>query len=296
MRLRTYQIEEVVRLALNEDVGSGDVTTDSVVPEDAFATAAIYAENDGVVAGNDVAKLVFQMIDKRIIFSTLVNDGEKVEKGQTVATLEGPAGSILTGERVALNFLEHLSGIATRTHHFTDTIKYYNAKLTDTRKTTPGIRLLEKYAVKLGGGFNHRSGLYDAVLIKGNHIRLAGGIKQAVVLARENIPHTMRIEIEITQMEQVEEALAAKVDILMLDNMPPEQIKQVVQRVDGQALIEASGYVCSDKIVEVAKTGVDYISLGCLTDSTVPMGMELRIGEIKPGELITSEVPEEENE
>ncbi len=284
MRLSPYQIEDVVRLALAEDVGSGDVTTSSVVPENTIASAAIYAEEDGIVAGNDIAKLVFQMIDKRIIYSTHIQDGEEVEAGQAIATLEGPAGSILTGERVALNFLGHMSGIASRTNHFTDSIKYYSAKLTDTRKTTPGLRLLEKYAVKLGGGYNHRNGLYDAVLIKENHIRLAGGIKQAVVMARETIPHTMRIEVEINDIDQVEDALAAKVDILMLDNMSPDQIKQVVQKVDGQALIEAAGYVCSEKIIEVAKTGVDYISMDCLTDSSSPVPMELRIGEIKPGD------------
>ncbi len=284
MRLSPYQIEEVVRRALDEDVGSGDITTDSVVPESAFASATIFAKEEGIIAGEDVAKIAFRMIDRRIIFSPVVNDGELVEKGQTVATVEGPAQAILTGERVALNFLEHLSGIATKTHHFTEMIKYYNAKLTDTRKTTPGLRFLEKYAIRVGGGYNHRRGLYDAVLIKENHIRLAGGLKKAVVLARENIPHTMRIEVEINDMEQVEEALAAKVDILMLENMPPDLIKKVVQVVDGRAIIEASGHVCGEKIIEVAKTGIDYISLGCLTDSTEPLGMSLKIGEIKPGQ------------
>lgn len=281
MKLSQFQIEEIVRRALVEDVGSGDITTDSIVPVNTFAAATIIAREAGIIAGGDVAKLVFNLVDKRIVYSPLIRDGEEVEADQPVATVEGPAMGVLTGERVALNFLQHLSGIATTTAKLAAKIKYYNAKITDTRKTTPGLRLLEKYAIRVGGGFNHRRGLYDAVVIKENHLRLSGGIKQAVALSRENIPHTMRIEVECSSLEQVEEALDARVDIIMLDSLPPEQIREVVQKVDGQAIVEVSGDISGDKIVEIAKTGVDYISLDCLTDAFDRLDLVLRIGEVK---------------
>lgn len=289
MRLSLFQIEDTVRHALAEDVGSGDITTDSIVPVNTFAAATIIAREAGVIAGSDVAKLVFNLVDRRIVYSSLVQDGEEVGADQPVATVEGPGMGILTGERVALNFLQHLSGIATTTAKLAAKIKYYNAKITDTRKTTPGLRLLEKYAIRVGGGFNHRRGLYDAVVIKENHLRLSGGIKQAVALSRENIPHTMRIEVEVSSLEQVEEALDARVDIIMLDSLPPEQIKEVVQKVDGQAIVEVAGEISGDKIVEIAKTGVDYISLDCLTDAFDRLDLVLRIGEVKPE--LSGEVP-----
>lgn len=284
MNISLYQVEEIVRRALEEDVGSGDITTDSLVPETAFAVGTITAREPGVIAGGDVAKMVFSLLDRRIVFSPLVKDGDEVTAGQPVATVEGPARGILTGERVALNFLQHMSGIATLTAKYAASIRYYNAKLTDTRKTIPGMRLLEKYAVRVGGGYNHRYGLYDSVLIKANHIRMAGGIKPAVALARESIPHTMRIEVEVQKMEQLTEALEARVEIIMVTDMMPEMIKQVVQRVDGQANVEVSGSICGEKIVEIAKTGVDYISLDCLADSFQPLEMDLTIGEIRGSE------------
>ncbi|MGI5839913.1 MAG: carboxylating nicotinate-nucleotide diphosphorylase [bacterium] len=283
MKLSQFQIEDIVRRALVEDVGSGDITTDSIVPVNTFAAATIIAREAGIIAGGDVAKLVFSLVDRRIVYSPLVQDSEEADAGQPVATVEGPGMGILTGERVALNFLQHLSGIATTTARLAAKIKYYNAKITDTRKTTPGLRLLEKYAIRVGGGFNHRRGLYDAVVIKDNHLRLSGGIKQAVALSRENTPHTMRIEVEVNSLAQVEEALDARVDIIMLNSMPPEQIKEVVQKVDGRAIIEVSGDISGDKIVEIAKTGVDYISLDSLTDAFNRLDLVLQIGEVKSG-------------
>ncbi|GAF10581.1 quinolinate phosphoribosyltransferase [Paenibacillus pini JCM 16418] len=222
---------ESIRLWLREDVGSGDVTTQYTIPAGHNSKGIIHAKEDGIVAGIPVAELVFEVVDPSLNFTAHVQDGQVVKKGTVLAEVEGSTHHILTGERIALNLLQRLSGIATRTRMFVDALGGLPTRLVDTRKTTPGHRMLEKYAVRVGGGANHRFGLYDAVMIKDNHIKGAGGIRKAVERARANIPHTMTIEVETESMEQVEEALEAKADIIMLDNMSTDLMKQAVQRI-----------------------------------------------------------------
>ncbi|WP_334075523.1 MULTISPECIES: carboxylating nicotinate-nucleotide diphosphorylase [Paenibacillus] len=277
---------ESIRLWLKEDVGSGDVTTGVTIPSGHQSKGIIHAKESGVIAGMPVAQLVFEVVDPMLAFTPLVQDGQHVEKGAVLAEVEGSTHSILTGERLALNLLQRLSGIATRTRSFVDALEGLPVRLVDTRKTTPGHRMLEKYAVRTGGGANHRFGLYDAVMIKDNHIKGAGGIAQAVSRARKNIPHTMTIEVEAESLEQVEEALQAGADIIMLDNMGPDLMKEAVRRIKVIAphvKTEASGNVNLQTVRRIAESGVDVISVGRLTYSFENLDISLDLGEKKEG-------------
>lgn len=275
---------ESIRLWLKEDVGSGDVTTMTTVPAGHESKGIIHAKEDGIVAGIPVAELVFQVVDPSLSFTAYVKDGEHVSKGTVLAVVEGSTHHILTGERIALNILQRLSGIATRTRIFVDALEGLPAKLVDTRKTTPGHRMLEKYAVRVGGGANHRFGLYDAVMIKDNHIKAAGGIRRAVERARAHIPHTMTIEVETESLEQVEEALKAGADIIMLDNMDQALMKEAVRRIKTKAphvRVEASGNVSLQTIKGIAECGVDVISVGRLTYSFESLDISLDLNAVK---------------
>jgi nicotinate-nucleotide pyrophosphorylase (carboxylating) len=277
MKLDLKIVEPIVRSALAEDIGFGDITTESVVEENQIGKASLVVKEPGVIAGLDVAACAFHLVDPKLTITYLAKDGETIAKGQAVMEVEGSARSILTAERVALNFLQRMSGIATKTARFVEQVRYYNAKITDTRKTTPGLRILEKYAVRVGGGRNHRFGLFDAVLIKDNHIEMAGGVKEAIMAARHHIPHTTKVEIEVETLEQIEEALEVKADIIMLDNMSLEMMREAVERIAGRAIVEASGGVTEENIVDIAKTGVDFISIGALTHSVKSLDISLDI-------------------
>lgn len=275
---------ESIRIWLREDVGSGDVTTSVTVPTGHESKGVIHAKEAGIVAGMPVAQLVFEVVDPTLEFTPFVQDGEAIAKGTILAEVEGSTHSILTGERLALNLLQRLSGIATRTRSFIDALEGLPVRLVDTRKTTPGHRMLEKYAVRMGGGANHRFGLYDAVMIKDNHIKGAGGITQAVSRARANIPHTMTIEVETESLEQVKEALTAGADIIMLDNMAPERMKEAVALIKSKAphvTVEASGNVSLQTIHSIAESGIDVISVGRLTYSFESLDISLDLGEKK---------------
>ena len=259
-------VEENVKRALNEDLQYGDITTESVVLDHKIAKVDIIAKEKGVIAGTEVFKIVFKILgDVEVDFS--VNDGEKVEKGQHFGQVSGDAKKILMGERVALNYMQRMCGISTLTREFVERLEGTKVKLLDTRKTTPNMRIFEKYSVKVGGGTNHRFGLNDGVMIKDNHIEAAGGIKNAVSLARKNSPFVRKIEVEVESIEQLNEALEAKADIIMLDNMDIKTLKEAVKLIDNRVEVEASGNVTLDNIREIAKTGVDFISTGAVTHS-----------------------------
>lgn len=275
--MNSLLLERIVQEALNEDLFAGDITSEAIFDKDFEVSGIFIAKSDGVIAGLPVVIEVFRQLDKHIICSPLVADGECVKNGIKFATIKGPVKPVLAGERTALNFLQRLSGIASYTSHLTEMIKDYPAKIIDTRKTTPGLRMLEKYAVRQGGGRNHRYNLGDAVLIKDNHISACGSIIDAVRRCREYIPHTMTIEVETENEAQVREALEAKADIIMLDNMAPADMKRMVELIDHRAIIEASGNITEANIVEVAATGVDVISLGSLTHSIKAMDISLEI-------------------
>jgi nicotinate-nucleotide pyrophosphorylase (carboxylating) len=259
-------ISQCIKRALDEDIGSGDVTTDSIVPAGASLRGRIVAKQDGIVAGLAVTEEVFRTLDPDITFDAKVEDGSRVRKGAVLVDVAGPARALLTGERTALNFLGRMSGIATLTRQFVDAVAATNATILDTRKTAPGLRTLDKLAVQLGGGQNHRTGLFDMVLIKDNHIDFAGSITAAVegVRARGT---TLPIEVETRTLENVREALELGVDRILLDNMTPETMLAAVQLANGRAKLEASGNVTLEKVLEIARAGVDYISVGALTHS-----------------------------
>lgn len=275
-----------IRTWLQEDIGSGDITTLTTIEPGHESKGVIHAKEAGIVAGMPVAELVFETVDPSLTFTALVRDGDEVEKGTVLAEVEGSTHRILTGERLALNLLQRLSGIATRTRSFVDVLKGLPTRLVDTRKTTPGHRMLEKYAVRVGGGANHRFGLYDAVMIKDNHIKGAGGIAQAVSRARAHIPHTMTIEVETESLAQVEEALAAGADIIMLDNMSHDMMAESVRRIKAKAphvRVEASGNVTLETVRGIAETGVDVISVGRLTYSFHSLDISLDLNAKKGG-------------
>ena len=279
-------LKESIRGWLREDVGSGDITTMSTIEEGHESKAIIHAKEDGIIAGLPVAQLVFELVDPQLSFIARVEEGQAVTKGTIIAEVEGSTHRLLTGERLALNLLQRMSGIATKTRTYVDRLDGLPTRLVDTRKTTPGHRMLEKYAVRIGGGANHRFGLYDAVMIKDNHIKGAGGITQAVSRARSNIPHTMTIEVETENMGQVEEAIEAGADIIMLDNMSLDQMKQAVQAIKAKAphvSVEASGNVNLDTIRAIAQTGVDIISVGRLTYSFESLDISLDLNAKKEG-------------
>lgn len=281
MLLNMKLVDDIIERALKEDIGTGDVTTLSTVPAASSTKGYIYAKEDGVVAGLLIAKRVFQILSSDIEFIAQKKDGDRVTKGDVLAMVAGPARPILTGERVTLNILQRMSGIATKTAKIAELLTYHNTVVVDTRKTVPGLRMLEKYAVRVGGGKNHRFGLYDGVLIKDNHIKVAGGIKKAVAMARANAPHTMKIEVEVEDLAGVAEALEARADIIMLDNMDAAEIKEAIKVIDGQALVEVSGGIDEHNVVEYAKTGVDLVSIGALTHSVKALDISLDVGEIK---------------
>lgn len=262
--------------ALKEDIGTGDITTNSCIPEDRQAEGRLIAKADGVVCGLAMAARVFRLLDERIVLTPLVQDGDRVGKGEVLAELSGPARGILTGERVALNLLQRMSGIATATAKAVSAVSGTKAKICDTRKATPGLRVLEKTAVRVGGGHNHRFNLADGVLIKDNHIAAAGGIAEAVRAARAAAPHVMKIEVEAETLEDVQKALDAGAEIIMLDNMDTETMRQAVDLVGGRALTEASGNMGERDLKEVAQTGVDFISIGALTHSVKALDISLK--------------------
>lgn len=279
-------IREIIQMGLREDLGTGDVTTDSVVPEDHRSEAYMTAKESGVVAGLPLAQRIFQQIDPDLQFEMIRTDGDRVAFGDHLVKISGSTRSILKGERLALNFVQRMSGIATKTASYRELIMDYpDLRIVDTRKTAPGLRLLEKYAVTVGGGHNHRMGLFDAVLIKDNHIEAAGGIRQAIELARKAIPHTMKIEVEVEDLAGVGEALKAGADIIMLDNMCPELMRQAVDLIAGRAITEASGNITHETLRAVAASGVDVISMGTLTHTIRAMDISLNINPKKVEEL-----------
>ena len=268
--IKKEELLPIVRLAIREDVGIGDITTDSLIPEDLQTVAEVIVEEKCVLAGLPATALVFEEIDNLIEFLPEADDGDEIKTGQVVARVKGPARGILTGERLALNFLQKLSGIATMTASLVNEVKNYGIKIMDTRKTTPGMRYLEKYAVRVGGGSNHRFGLYDQFLIKDNHINVTSKISREssigmlVEQTRKYNPN-IQIEVETETLEQVKEAIEAEADIIMLDNMSFEMMQEAVEIVAGRAVTEASGRITIDTIAEVAATGVDCASIGSLT-------------------------------
>ena len=271
-------IEPVVRAALAEDLGrAGDITTDAIVPDDALIAAVIAARQPGVLAGLDAALLAFELVDPFLKIERLRPDGGRVGRGETVARLEGRARPVLAAERTALNFLCHMSGVATATRALADAIAGSKARIVCTRKTTPGLRLLEKEAVRLGGGANHRFGLDDAMLIKDNHVALAGGVRPALERARRHAGHLVKIELEVDTLDQLAEALAFGIDAVLLDNMSPETLRRAVAMVDGRAVTEASGRISPDTAAAVAATGVDLISSGWITHSAPILDLGLDI-------------------
>jgi nicotinate-nucleotide pyrophosphorylase (carboxylating) len=259
--------DALIETALKEDMPQGDITSENIIPADSESEATILAKEEGVLAGIDVARKVFSKIDPSIIFKKNLNDGQKFRKGQTLATIQGSSISLLKGERIALNFLQRMSGIATTTQKFVLMLQGTETKILDTRKTTPGLRSLEKYAVRMGGGVNHRFNLSEMVLIKDNHLRIVGSISQAVKSARESIKPGVRVEVEATSIEEVQEAVQSGADMIMLDNMPKEAMKEVVKRVKGKVPLEVSGKVSLRRVKEIASLGVDFISVGSLTHS-----------------------------
>ncbi len=276
-------LRRLVEHALDEDLGRGDVTSDGLVPPDVGARAVVRSRGDGVVAGLEVAALVFEVADARVTFTSLTGDGSPVARGQDLAVVAGAARSILRAERVALNFLQRLSGVATLTARYVDAVRGTRARIIDTRKTTPGLRALEKYAVRAGGGFNHRRDLSDAVLIKDNHLAVIAArglsLTDVVKQARASLPHTMTVEIEVDRLDQIPEALAAGADSILLDNMSKDELRKAVLTIDGRALTEASGGIDLATIREVAATGVDVISVGALTHSApvLDIGLDFEI-------------------
>ncbi|MFS0725045.1 carboxylating nicotinate-nucleotide diphosphorylase [Paenibacillus sp. 1P07SE] len=282
----TYNEALIVQIQgwLAEDVGSGDISTMTTIPAGSTSRAVIHAKQDGIIAGLPVAEQVFRVVDKALLFKPLVQEGDFITSGTVIAEVEGSTHSLLTGERLALNLMQRLSGIATKTRSFVDQVSDLPVRLVDTRKTTPGHRMLEKYAVRVGGGANHRFGLYDAVMIKDNHIKGAGGIREAVEAARRRIPHTMKIEVETESFAQIEEALASGADIIMLDNMGLDAMANAVSHIRQQAphvIIEASGGVSLGSVRGIAETGVDVISVGALTYSFDALDISLDLGSKK---------------
>jgi len=269
--------QEIVRRALAEDLGPGDLTTDAIVPPDRTASAEMIAKEDFVLAGMDVVREVFRQVDPALHLESHFPDGSRIVRGSSLAMIEGAAASILKGERVSLNFLQHLSGVATITAAFVEKVRGLSVSILETRKTLPGLRALEKYAVRMGGGTNHRMGLYDAVLIKDNHIAVGGGIIAAVGKVRKGRPDIHPIEVEVTDLKEVREALEAAADILLLDNMDPDTLRAAVEMVRGRALTEASGNITLANVRAVAETGVDRISVGALTHSVKAVDISLKI-------------------
>ncbi len=274
--LPMVMVEPAVRAALLEDLGrAGDLTTDAIVPAEASARTALVARQTGVVAGLDFAAAAFRLIDPAVRMTVALPDGSRVRPGDMIATIIGPARGILTAERTALNFLCHLSGVASATGGIVDAIAGTRAQVCCTRKTIPGLRFAQKYAVRVGGGSNHRFGLDDAVLIKDNHVAVAGGVRPAVERARSGVGHLVKIELEVDTLAQLQEALTLEVDAVLLDNMGPDLLRQAVAMVDGRAITEASGRIRPDTAPAIAASGVDLLSVGWLTHSATVLDIGL---------------------
>jgi nicotinate-nucleotide pyrophosphorylase (carboxylating) len=265
--MNSFILDPILRRALEEDIGTGDVTTLATIEPGTQASAELVAKEDFVLSGIDVAQRVFQLLSAETAFEKLISDGQAVKRGEVLAWIKGDAAILLQGERVALNLLQRMCGVATLTAAFVREVEGTQAVVVDTRKTTPGLRVLEKYSVRMGGGGNHRMALYDAVLIKENHVVAAGGITAAVSRAKKRVPHTQKIEVEVRNQEEVAEALAAKADILLLDNMSLDELTAAVELVGDQAITEASGGVNLETVRGIAETGVRLISVGALTHS-----------------------------
>jgi nicotinate-nucleotide pyrophosphorylase (carboxylating) len=270
-----FELRRIIETALREDIGTGDITTQATVDPQMACRAELVAKEDFVLAGIDVAAAVFAQLDAHIAFERLTEDGQTVRRGEVLAWLKGSAQALLQGERVALNLLQRMSGIATQTARFVIEVQGTAATIVDTRKTMPGLRSLDKYSVRVGGGTNHRSALYDGVLIKENHIVAAGGITTAIERARRRAPHTLKIEVETTNLDEVAEAIAAGADIILLDNMTLDQLREAVTLIGGRARAEASGGVSLETVREIAETGVDLISVGALTHSSRAVDISL---------------------
>lgn len=274
-------IEDAIRAALAEDLGrAGDITTQATIPASASARAVIAAREAGVVAGLPLARAAFAQLDRRVVFETAKEDGDRVAPGDVVARIEGPARAVLSAERVALNYMGRLSGVASLTARYAERIAHTKAKVCDTRKTTPLLRAFEKYAVRCGGGANHRFGLDDAVLIKDNHVAVAGGVAPALRAAKSFAGHLTKIEIEVDSLDQLQEVLAEGADVVLLDNMSPDQLRRAVEMVAGRMICEASGGVTLATVAAIAETGVDLISVGALTHSApvLDLGLDIEIG------------------
>jgi nicotinate-nucleotide pyrophosphorylase (carboxylating) len=271
--------DDIIKNALKEDIGTGDITTAACIASDSVSKAKLLSKDKGILCGLPIFARVFMHLDQRVTVTAIKNDGDRIEPGDIIAAVEGPSAAILTGERVALNFLQRLSGIATRTSQAVAMVKGTKTKIVDTRKTTPGLRVLEKYAVRAGGGTNHRFNLSDGVLIKDNHIKAAGSITNAVNRARKMAPHALKIEVECENIPQIDEALQAGVDTIMLDNMTLEDMSEAIKHINNQAFIEASGNMGSKDISMIAALGVDYISIGALTNVVNALDISLRFVE-----------------
>jgi len=277
MDLDPRVLRELAGTFLNEDIGHGDVTTEAVIDPDARGAARIEAREPFVVAGLDIARACFELLDQSIAWTPVAPDGTRVDTGDVLVRIEGSLGPILTAERTALNLLQRLSAVATLTSRFVAEIAGTRAQIIDTRKTTPGMRILEKAAVRVGGGGNHRFGLDDGILIKDNHVRAAGGVAEAVKRARNAAPHGLVVEIEVTTLDELAEALDAGAQAILLDNMDPTTVRQAVERVDSSAVVEASGGIDLDNVRAYAETGVDLISIGALTHSAGSVDISLEV-------------------
>lgn len=272
-------VSEIIKRAFEEDIGTGDITTESTVPDSLILTGRFSAKSTGVIAGLELCRHVFGYLDPRVETHFRFRDGDRVSTGAVIGTITGPGRSILSGERVALNFMQRMSGIASLTREFVEAVSGTGVVILDTRKTVPGLRVLDKWAVRLGGGENHRTGLYDMALIKENHITAAGGIGPAVAGIRAHYGNTYRIEVEVKDLKELQEALNSPVDMIMLDNFSTEDMKKAVSMTAGKILLEASGNVSARTVGDIAATGVNYISIGMLTHSVQAMDISLIINE-----------------
>lgn len=277
MRLMQFQIDDIIKTALLEDINYVDVTTDYLVDEGAVSTAKYVAKDEGILCGIDVAMRVFQLLDENVKTEILIHDGEKVQKGDIIAKITGSTRALLKGERTALNLVQHMSGIATATNKCVELVKGTKASIADTRKTLPGLRVIQKYAVTVGGGRNHRYNLSDCAMLKDTHLDAYGSMTGAVKALRERMGHTVKIEVEVSNLEQLNEALELGVEIIMLDNMSNADMAEAVKITNGRALLEASGNVTAETIRDIAETGVDIISLGALTHSVKAFDISMKI-------------------
>ena len=274
---RDYLIDKIIALAIEEDIDTGDITTNALVPESSMAVAEMTAKADGVISGIEIARKVFDQIDKNILWTPFVKEGDHVKKGDRIVRIEGSFRALLTAERTALNILQRMSGIATAASLYVKELEGTGTNLLDTRKTAPGMRILDKMAVKAGGGTNHRMGLYDMALIKDNHIKVAGGIPNAVFQVRKSIKPGINIEVEVTNLDETQQAIESGADIIMLDNMNTAQMAQAVKLINGRAKTEASGNMTLSRVKEVASAGVDFISVGALTHSVTALDISMNI-------------------